>query len=306
MARQKSNRKNRSEDSHHKIHHLGNWNRWGVDDERGTLNLISQKVVKDSVNLVRQGKIISLGLPIIHNGVDIPSFPHRLPPLHLASFAKRPDGSGTADDYVLLNTHNHTHIDSLAHDWRNGRLYNGFSLSYITSNGAEKCGIDKIGAIVTKGVLLDIAKHKHVDSMRKGERISAKDLLTCAKNEAVSFTEGDAVLIRTGYMSSFQKENEKSFFEGAPGLDLTTARLFDRSMSSIVGADTPFLEVVQNVRSMSWPLHTELLWMRGMSLIEMLNLEELARERIYEFLFVALPLKIVGGLGSPINPIAVY
>jgi kynurenine formamidase len=284
----------------------GNWGRWGENDERGTLNLITPDVVKYATSLVRRGQTFSLCLPITNAGVGVPSFPTRAPPLHVASYRKTPDGAGTGDDYLITNTHNQTHLDSIAHEWLDNTIYNGYSDDVISSQGATRCGIDKVGGIVTRGVLLDIARFKGVKCLEKGEGIFSQDLESCAKSQNVPLREGDAVLVRTGSLNSFDLKNPAEFFTGAPGLAQDSVAFFDKYGTAVVGTDTCFFEVqpVQD-RPWDWPVHVDLIWKRGMFLIELLNLEKFAEQRIYEFLFVVAPLKIDKGLGSPINPLAI-
>jgi len=285
----------------------GNWKRWGSADERGTVNLITPAITAKAASLVKNGRVYSLGLPIEHNALNTPSFRERVAPMHAVFAKRRQDGSGSADDYILLNTHALTHIDSVAHDWSEGQLYNGFDANTITSMGAEKCGIDKVGPIVTRGVLLDMARFKGVKSLQRGEAIGRSDILSCAQSENVELQPGDAVLIRTGYLGTFTKEKELEFFSGAPGIGRSAIALFDEIEPAVIGTDTPYLEVepCEDTGRLSWPIHLELIWKRGASLIELLNLDYLSNDAVKEFLFVAAPLNIKNGLGSPINPVAI-
>jgi kynurenine formamidase len=166
--------------------------------------------------------------------------------------------------------------------------------------------VDKIDGIVTRGVLLDIARFKGVSHLNKGEVITMKDLISCAETEKVEFRVGDAVLIRTGVIETFDKKNPTEFFRGTPGIGMSTVELFDRIGTAVLGSDTYSIEVEPTERGdFSVPLHEELLWKRGIYMIELLNLDKIASDKVYEFLFVGAPLKIEKGLGSPINPLAI-
>jgi kynurenine formamidase len=286
----------------------GNWGRWGKDDEVGTLNLVTPEVIKKAARLVKRGRVYSLGLPIRHAATGGPTFPGRVAPVHVALYSKRgPRGHGGGDDYLVLNTHNApSHMDALGHFWMANRLYNNHSDDVVTSAGAEKCGIDKIGAIVTRGVLLDMARYQGVHHLKPGEVINAEDMVGCAKSEGVKFEVGDAVLVRSNFLSQFDPKNPQEYFEGNPGIGLSTVDLLDRNGTVAIGADTMYVEVhPSEVKDRVVPVHEELLWRRGMHFLEQIDLEGLAADRMYEFLFVVNPLKIERGLGSPINPVAI-
>ena len=140
-----------------------NWGRWGSDDELGALNWLNSKLVLEALKLVREGRVFSLAIPI---GQDTPMPAHRHAPAHFmdrdggdyAAGAKRPGGLQFAEDTILLSTHTGTHIDSLAHVWYEDQLYNGFPANTIRSTtGAQRCGINKLGPLVGRGILLDLA-----------------------------------------------------------------------------------------------------------------------------------------------------
>ena len=286
----------------------GNWGRWGEDDERGALNILTTEIVKKASRLVKKGKTYTLGLPIMHNAGNGPTFPGRVPPVHVALYSRGgPKGSGGGDDYLVLNSHNApSHIDALGHFWRANRLYNNISDDVVSAAGAARCGIDKVGAIVTRGVLLDMARYKGVNHLESGEIVSGTDMIDCAKSEGIEFEPGDAVLLRTGYLNTFDPKMGPAYFDGCPGFGLSTAKVFDSNGTVALGADTAYVEVhPSEVKDEVVPLHEELLWRRGLYFLELLDLEGLAKDRVYEFLLIVNPLKIQGGLGSPINPVAI-
>jgi kynurenine formamidase len=286
----------------------GNWGRWGKDDERGLLNLITPEVVKKATKIVKKGKVYTLGLPIRHNANGGPTFPGRAPPVHVAMIVKRgPRGFGGGDDYVVLNTHNApSHIDALGHFWLANRLYNNHPDSVVTSAGAEKCGVDKIGAIVTRGVLLDMPKYKGVDHLEPGEVVNADDLSGCAESQGIEFQVGDAVLLRTNHLSQFDPARPEHYFDGNPGFGLSCVDLLEKNGAVSVGADTAYVEVhPSEIKGREVPFHEEWLWRRGGYFFELLDLDELAKDKVYEFMLTVSALKIERGLGSPINPVAI-
>src|SRR5207302_3336626 len=147
---------------------VNNWGRWGPEDERGTLNLITDEVVARAAAGVRSGRRFSLALPLSEQGPMMgnvpgrPSNPNRtMLSLHLA-MSKDPDAIRFSDDQVSMPLQAATHWDSLAHVSYMGKIYNGFPEGSVDENGAARCGIDKVGALVSRGVLLDVARARCV------------------------------------------------------------------------------------------------------------------------------------------------
>jgi kynurenine formamidase len=289
----------------------GNWGRWGAEDERGAANFISADLVRDAARLVRTGKVYSLSLPVQQQGV--PVFPRRAPCLHFmtldggdyAAGLKRKAGYQSADDYISLPTHGTTHIDSLAHVWYDDRMYNGYLGSLVRSTGARKLGIDKLKYLVGRGVLLDLAGWKGVTHLPGGAVITVDDLKGCAGHHGVDLNPGDIVLIRTGWQTVFREQGSERFFQSEPGLGLEAARFLGELGIAGVGSDNYGIEVVPTENDEPAPVHRMLIRDFGVYLIELLALDELAGGGCHEFLFVAAPLLITGGTGSPVNPLAI-
>ncbi len=140
-----------------------NWGRWGGNDQRGMLNLLTPERVKESFGLASAGKVYSLGAPV---GRDGPVHASRNTSWHLVNSISNdlsPDGGGGADDVLVTQCHASTHIDSLAHVWHEGELFNGHSADYVTPEGAQRCGVENIGWVISRGVMLDIPKLKGLD-----------------------------------------------------------------------------------------------------------------------------------------------
>jgi kynurenine formamidase len=288
-----------------------NWGRWGAGDELGTANLMTEEVVRDAMRLVRKGQVFSLALNIKERGT--PVLPGRPAPQHYmridggdyAAGLTRKSGFQSVDDIVILPTHGTTHIDALAHVGDEGQLYNGFPLSGVRSNGATKLGIDKTPPLVGPGVLLDLCALKGVASLAGGAVITPEDLEACEKRQGVTVRAGSIVLLRTGWMRTFSADNTAPFFAAEPGIGMAAAHwLADRDVVAI-GADNYGVEVIPTEDGRSAPVHRALIRGCGMFLLELLELDELAASGVSEFLFMAAPLRIVGGVGSPLNPIAV-
>jgi kynurenine formamidase len=221
-----------------------------------------------------------------------------------AAGARRPGGFQFAEDTVVLPLHIGTHIDALCHAWYDDALYNGFPGNGIRStSGATRCGIDKMGPVVGRGVLLDVAG-VHGDPLRDGAAIGPRDLEQAAKRVGITVGKGDIVLIRTGW-AEHQGLADSVSFDGEPGLDVDAALWLAEREIAALGADNFAVEVIPFVQGTVFPVHQHLIRDFGVPLLEGLLLHELAMTGRHEFLFVASPLPVVGGTGSPINPIAI-
>jgi len=290
---------------------IGNWGKWGAEDQLGALNYVAPELVVKAATLVRRGQIYSLALPIRRSGV--PLEPSRNPAMHLmkldggdyAAGAKPPGGVRAADDYLFISCHGTTHIDALSHVWTGEEMYNGFPGSAVRSSGAHRLAMDNVRGIVARGVLLDVAAHMGVAHLDGGYAITDRDLAATARGQAVAVGRGDVVLVHTGWPAMFARDPD-AYHRSQPGVGLAGGRwLIDREVAA-VGADNIAVEVHPAEDGTSVvPLHVALIRNHGVYLIELLDLEALARDRVFEFLFVAAPLRIVGGVGSPLNPLAI-
>ncbi len=279
-----------------------NWGRWGDDDERGTLNLITPDLVMAAVRLVRRGVVVPLGASF---GPDGPIAPVRDRTWHIVRYRLGPL-TGVAEDVLITNTHAGTHVDALSHALLKGRMYNGFEVSeHVTSSGITRNAISNVRAIVGRGVLLDVARHRGVDHLEMGDVIGPEELDECARRAGVALGQGDICLVRTGWYRLFETDR-KRFDEGWPGLSYRAATWFHERGLAALGADTCAVDVIPGEDGVRpYGLHPRIINQQGGYLIEYLDLEELATQRTPEFLFVAAPLVIEGAAGSPINPLAI-
>jgi kynurenine formamidase len=288
-----------------------NWNRWGEADEIGAANLLDADQVQAAAGLVRQGRVFSLALPIRDS--NVPVLPGRPTPQHFmrrtgsdyASGVERKGGFQSVDDVIMLPTHGTTHIDALSHVGDEGRLFNGYPISSIRSNGTSKMGIDKLTSLVGRGVMLDLVAHRGGKPLGAGEMIGAAELEDCARAQGTPVTSGTILLLRTGWMQTFNDKGAGEFFKTEPGIGLEAARwLADRDIVAI-GADNWGVEVIPTEIDLPAPVHRYLLRDCGIYLMELFLLDELAEAGVHEFLFVAAPLRIMRGVGSPLNPLAI-
>jgi kynurenine formamidase len=285
----------------------GNWSRWGPDDERGALNLIGPDAVRRGMAAVRTGEPVTLGLPMIAGKGPLAAM--RQPMQHFmlrdggdyAAGLPERGGFGFADDSVLVACHGTTHLDALAHVWRDGQMWNGFPASSVTSRGAARCGIENAGPVVTRGLFLDLAGPG--PGLAPGEAVSATRLADAVAAAGLAPEPGDALLLRTGWLRQWRAGT--AGVDSCPGLDTDCAGwLRDREIA-LAGADNIAVEAFPAADGSVMPMHVAAIRDSGIYLLELLDLEELARRAATTFLLVVAPLNIVGGVGSPVAPVAV-
>jgi kynurenine formamidase len=289
--------------------------RWGADDERGALNLLTPEVVLAATQTPKTGVVYNLGLPVQRYGV--PVFEYRGAPQRLTltgagemgAFADygAPDDLGANEDTLVIPAHNGTHMDALSHVFADGKIYNGFDAKTFTaSNGAANCGIEKTGGFAARAVLLDVAGHQGVDWLEPGTNITGDDLEACRAAQGTEVRKGDIVLVRTGWLDLFASlgQGEPAPF-AQPGLGRTTVPFFDDHDVCAVGADNAAIECIPFDNNEFLAVHIELLVKRGITLIEHLVLSKMAADGCHEALFVAAPMLVTGASGSPLNPIAI-
>ncbi len=290
----------------------GNWRRWGADDERGALNLLVPEVVRAASKVIKTGKVYSLSLPIQREGMPIIAY--RNPPLRLTMLntsdkgmfaAYGADRVGANEDFLAMPSHTGTHMDALCHVYYDDTLYNGFAAdSAKTHTGAAHCGIEKARHIVGRAVLLDMAAYLGVDRVEPPRIFTAADLLGCAEKQGVELRAGDILLFRTGWLATFFEDPDR-WMQGQPGIGKDACKLIAQRDIVAVGADNNAVEAIPFDDNDFLGVHVELLRNLGVPLLELLSLDEMARDRVYESLLVVAPLMVTGGMGSPINPIAI-
>lgn len=287
----------------------GNWQRWGSEDERGAAQLLTPAIVRAAAGLVRQGIVTSLGQPV---DARTPVSTGRPSPLHLMSRdgadyeagARVLGRSRYSEDVIVLGTHTGTHVDALAHVWYDEQLYNGHPQSSLRSNGATRCGIDKLGPMVGRGVLLDVAAHRGIAALAPGDPIDSAELRACAAGQSTEVRAADIVLVRTGWWEA-RGEDELSYFEPEPGIDLDGAEWLADMDVAAVGGDNYAVEALGR-DVVGFPVHELLLRDCGIPLIEGLVLGRLVAQSVHEFLFIASPLALRGATASPLTPLAVH
>jgi kynurenine formamidase len=282
--------------------------RWGASDERGAANLIDSGATLRGVSCVRSGEVLPLALPIAH-GDRGAAADMRMPPQHFmtrhggdyaAGLSER-SGYGYSDDVLMLSVHGVTHIDALAHVWRDGVMYNQFKATQVTSRGASRCGIEKLGPIVTRAIFLDFAG---ADGWTPERAITPQDLLAALRNTGIEPQPGDALVIRTGWLNAWRRGLVGKTLSG--GLRHDCAAPIVEAGFALVAADNIAVEAMpSHDPECAMPLHISLTRDNGIYLAELFDLETLATRGRASFMLVIAPLTITGGVGSPVTPVAV-
>ena len=296
---------------------LSNWGRWDTGearDERGTTNLLTPERIAAAAGLVTDGKVFDLGIPFGRGGPQ-PGGGRINPMLLMAETGagqRFPGAFHFADDYVFMPLQSASQWDGLAHVHYDDQLYNGFPAGSITPRGARHCSIDKQAKGITgRGVLIDVAAHAGVDWLPAGHAITPEDLDAALRGQGTDVRPGDIVAIRTGWRRKFLADGDAdAFMAGEPGLGLDCCAWLHAHDIAAVCADNWAIEVLPGqVDGEVLPVHMVLIRDLGMTLGEILDLEELAADCAddgrYDFMFCAPPIKFTGAVGSPINPLAI-
>jgi kynurenine formamidase len=287
---------------------VSNWGKWGADDERGALNHITPEHVAAAARLVRDGISVTLGWPL--NTTAAADNPQ--PAEHRMTAWGEHQPVSIAKDYVGVDYHNdtHTHIDALSHVGYEGSLYNGKPADAVTSRGATAESIEVLkDGLVGRGVLLDIPRLRAVPWLEPGEHVFSDELESAEHEQGVSVREGDILLVRTGHARRLRELGPWDTGKAKSGLHPTAMTLLAERGIAALGSDTNGDTAPSSTDGVAFPIHVLAIAAMGIHLLDYLQFEELrpACERMgrWEFLFVAAPLRITGGTGSPLNPIAI-
>jgi kynurenine formamidase len=290
------------------------WGRWGDADERGTANLITDDHVAGAARLIRSGRVFELGIAI--DAATPQPGGLRTRPMRLMAETGEdqdfPGGFHYADDYVFLALQAATQWDALAHVYYDDRLYNGFSADSLTPHGARHCAIDRLGpGPVGRGVLLDLPRTQGVDWLTTQQVVTPDDLDQAGRRQGVAVNPGDILLVRTGWRRRYLAEGAvREVMTREPGLGMACAEWLRDHDVAALGCDNWGVEVVPpESRDLMLPLHLVLIRDLGLTIGEMFDLEALAEDCVadgrFEFFFCGQALKFTGGVGSPLNPLAI-
>ena len=280
-----------------------NWGRWGADDERGTMNLITEEKIREAAALVRRGITVSLSHnPMPDEAVDNPdaAFNHTM-------------GESLRSDTYEFRYHGYgvSHIDSLCHFLWNDRLYNDILPSESTPDGCGKLGIENLKTgIVTRGILLDIARLKDVPYLEPETPIYVEDIEAWEQEAGVTVSPGDVIFVRTGRWARRAELGPWQISSSSAGLHASVLPWIKERGVAMVGSDAATDVMPSMVEGVTQPVHTMLIAGFGTNIFDNMDLETLAdraaQENRWEFMITAGPIPVEGGTGSPLNPIAIF
>jgi len=280
--------------------------KWGAGDERGSGNHMKPQTVLDAVKLIKTGEVIELAHVL---GPGMPFFGTRRFDMHLKrTFMNTGANERGSNEEMVLSEIGQvgTQFDGFAHQSHRNSHYNCFKTDEISSRaGFTKLGVQNTGAFITRGVLIDVAGFKGVEMLGDNYEITVEDLEGALKKQNTELRPGDAIIINTGWGRLYGKDNAR-FVKSCPGIGVKAATWLTAKDPILLGADNWPVEVAPNPDSqISLPVHQIALVVNGVHLLENLKLDELTAKQAYEFAFIMQPLKIQGGTGSTVSPIAV-
>jgi kynurenine formamidase len=292
---------------------VSNWGRWPDGGRRGALNHLTRDRIGSALALARTGETVSLSLPLrTEAGIDLPE-----PAVHHMTMLTDVDiGSGSlrfAKDYVGVDYHNegHSHVDAFSHVAFDGLLFDGKPERSVTSQGALAGDIEVLrDGLVGRAVLLDAPRARGVRWVEPGEHIFREDLEAAEREQGVSAGPGDILLIRTGHQRRLTELGPWDTRNAKAGLHPTAARFLAEREIAVLGCDGNNDTAPSTTEGVAFPIHVLAVNAMGVHLLDYLQFEDVvprceAAGR-WEFLFVAAPLRIVGGTGSPLNPVAIF
>ena len=290
---------------------------YGEADEIGRLNLITPESRARILARVDASRTYDLSVDYF---MGMPTWVAAGDPTYQISMSHTPSGTvvdslsgqtremneriGYSGDVIAMYTHCGTHIDTLNHWGYGDEIWNHFNAKeHLGSRHWTKCGADKMPPIIARGVLLDVAATKGVSMLPESYPITPEDLAETVEREQIRLEEGDVVLIHTGRMTVW--DNPQRFLVNGPGLNVKAAQwLVEEHGAMILGADQATVEYqpATDVPGHYLPVHLYLIVEVGVPMLEVMWLEEIARDRVYEFAFFGAPLRLRGSTGAPIHP----
>ena len=279
--------------------------KWGPGDERGSGNHMKPGSVLRAARLIRTGEKFELGHVL---SGSMPFFGTRRFDVHTKRtfMNPQPNRRGSNEEIVTSEIGQvGTQFDGFAHQTIGGSLYNCFELDAIaTRTGFTKLGVHNVGTLMTRGIVIDVAASRNVEMLPDAYEITVADLQRALERQKATLEPGDAVLIRTGWSALWGKDNAR-YVKSNPGIGIAAAEWLAKQDPMLIGSDNWSIEVAPNPNpELSLPIHQILLVVNGIHLLENLDLRALSAARVTEFAFIVQPLKIEGGTGSTVAPVA--
>ena len=280
--------------------------KWGPEDERGSANHMKPQSVLNAVKLIKTGEVVELGHVLSQS---MPFFGTRRFDVHIKrTFMNEPTNRRGSNEELVVSEIGQvgTQFDGFAHQTHENSWYNCIKVDEnATRTGFKKLGVHKVGALITRGVLIDVAGYKGVETLGDNYEITVEDLEGALKKQNLTLEAGDAVLINTGWGKLWGKENAR-YVKSCPGIGVKAAEWLIAKDPMLLGSDNWPVEVAPNPdKLISLPVHQIALVVNGVHLLENLKLDELAAKNVSEFAFIMQPLKIEGGTGSTVTPVAI-
>ena len=280
--------------------------RWGADDTRGSANHMGSAAVLKATRLIRTGTVFELGHVL---SGDIPFVGTRRFDVHTKRTVMNTgvNRRGSNEELVVSELGQvGTQFDGFAHQTVGATMYNCVAVEEAaTRTGFRKLGVEAVGMLMTRGVLIDVARFKGVPHLEAGYEITVADLEGALKRQGLQVDKGDAILLRTGW-SRWWSVDRSRYAASSPGIGTAAAEWLAKLDPMLVGADNPSVEVTPNPdKDLNTPVHQIMLVVHGIHILENLQLEQLAENGAGEFAFVIQPLKIQGGTGSTVAPAAI-
>ena len=280
--------------------------KWGAGDERGSGNHMKPETVLRAARLIKTGEVFELGR-VLNESMPL-SAGRRFE--ILTKRTRNDPGTnhrGSNEELVVAEIGQvGTQFDTFSHQMIGTSMYNCFKLDDVASRtGFTKLGVQQVGALVTRGVLIDVAAYKKTAVLPESYEVTPQDLQQALAEQKLTLQPGDAVLIHTGWGTLWGKDNAR-YQRASPGLGTAAAEWLAKQDPMLVGADNGAVEITPNPDpQLAGPGHQIFLVVNGIHLLENLRLDELAARRAHEFALVVEPLKIQGGTGSTVAPIAI-
>ena len=280
--------------------------KWGAGDERGSMNHQKPAAVMNAVKLIKSGEIIELAHVL---SAQMPFSGTRRFDVHTKrTFMNQFSNQRGSNEELVVTELGQvgTQFDGFAHQTHMDSWYNCFKVSEnATRSGFTKLGVEKVGMIMTRGVLIDVAGLKGVEMLPDTYEITPQDLQQALARQGTKLQPGDAILIHTGWSRLYGKDNAR-YMKTCPGVGVAAAEWLVRQDPLLVGADNWPVEVAPNPDpQLSLPGHQIFLVVNGVHILENLKLDELVAKKAYEFAFAMQPLKIQGATGSTVSPVAI-